>query len=342
MRFEDEGYELGELVARDIWGELYRARYVSHGRTVLFRAFDARMAEAGPWELAAAEIQAWARLDHPAVVQPLDWANTPSGAFLAMEMPRGELLRECLRREGPAALADPAAALADVARAVEAARTMGVLHLGLGDTCVWVCPDSSVMVSDFGLWYVASEFPGSFETRGAFSAPEQALPRRAGASSDVYSIALLYLAATRGRAAAAAVAAGGDVPDDGEGFMAGRLRQCLDDDPRSRPGGAGELLAGSTGGTGTPVPAFRDCPVCRLKEEIARDFRLKKPTVAGRLRDMDSDLFDVGACDGPVEPERAGWAPGARRQALAARLFPWVALALGVLALVVWWLAFRQ
>lgn len=342
MGFEDEGYELEELVARDAWGELYRARYVSHGRTVLFRAFDARMAEPGPWELAAAEIQAWARLDHPSVVQPLDWANTSSGAFLAMEMPRGELLRDCLRREGPAALADPDAALAGVAGAVEAARAMGVLHLGLGDTCVWVCPDSSVMVSDFGLWYVASEFPESFEPRGAFSAPEQALPRRAGASADVYSIALLYLAAVRGRDAASAAAAGGEVPADGEGFMAGRLRQCLDGDPRSRPGSAGELLAGFAGGAGQTAPAFRDCPVCRLKEEIAGDFRLKRPTVAARLRELDSDLFDVQACDGPVGPERAGWDPAARRQAVAARLFPWVALALGVLALVVWWLAFRQ
>lgn len=343
MSFESEGYELKERIAGDMWGELFVAEYVSHGRSVLFRSFRDGMAVPGPWELAAAEIQAWARVDHPAVIQPLDWASTPTGAFLAMEMPRGELLRDCLRPDGAAALDDPEAAFVNLAKAVEAARSLGVLHLGLCDTCIWVCPDSTVMVSDFGLWYVTSEFPGLSDARPPCCAPEQRRSGEASAASDVYSLALLHLAMTRGLETAARAAAGDlSRAGTGEGCMAGRLSACLSEDPYARPGCAGELAGPAEGGKAAQ-PAYRDCPVCRLKEEIAHDFRLRKPTPVDRLRDLDADLFDTGVRDGlPGARTPRGSERSTPASPTVAKLFPWIALALAVMTVVVWWLAFRQ
>lgn len=334
--FKNEGYLLEGLLAGDAWGELYRAVYVSHRREVLFRRFVPAIGEAAPWELAAAEIQAWARVDHPGVLQPLDWGSPRAGPYLATEMPDGAPLFSLVEEPGSLDRLDPMLVFASLVDAIESARALGVLHLGLGLSNVWVAAGCEVKVSEFGLWYVHNEHTGLVALDEGFCAPEQGGTERASAATDVFALGLM-LVALHGGADAAARAAGGDHGAlVSSGLPAGAqavVSRCLAADPLERPRTAGELAAALGMSQRTSACTFRDCPVCRLKEDIARDKRSRPPTVSERLRAftgpgvMESDTRDRGA---------------ARGGSLYDSLLPWIAIAtLALATFVVWWLAFK-
>jgi len=228
--FKEQGYLLDDLLATDSWGELYSATYTGHGRRVLFRRFRPELSDTRAWGLAAAEIQAWARIDHPAIIQPLDWGAAPAGPYYAAMMPGGLPLASALTEDSGLELFDPEEVFGGVLEAVEAAARWGVLHLGLGLTNVWVT-DGAVGVSEFGLWYVRAEFPETFDDTGLFSAPEQRTGGRAMAATDVYALGLLYLALHQGLAAAKSASAG----DLEEMDIEPVISRCLGPNPVLRP-----------------------------------------------------------------------------------------------------------
>jgi hypothetical protein len=310
--FEDEGYRLEEFLAADTWGELHHARYVPHDREVLFRRFPAGLgAEEGAWDLATAEIQAWARLDHPGILQVLDWGRAAAGPYLVTAMPKGSLLGDILSEEE--GVEAPGDAFRNLLVSVEAARQWGVLHLGLGLTCLWVAGDGAVQVGEFGLYYVSREFPAHGGADDLFLAPEQSGGGRVSAATDVYALGLLFMALSGGLAEARAVAQGGALPE-ALGGNRGVIARCLDDQPLARYRSAGEM-AGAMGLDPEQwlYQEYRDCSLCRLKSEIERD------AARGSKR------------------RRAGLAAAA-----GGLQYRWAAiLALAAVTFLVWWLALR-
>lgn len=341
--FKSEGYLLEELLFRDEWGELYRARYVPHSREVLLRRFQAGLAaDSAAWGLVRAEVQAWARLDHPGILQVLDWGVSTEGAggeasaeaFLATEMPAGTRLDAFL--EGRAAAdgeagdasqvrgAEDEAIVRTMLDAIETACQWGVLHLGLSPSCVWVGPGGRVQVAGFGLWYVNRDFPAWGGRDDMFLAREQRAGERVSAATDVYALAMLVVEVYAGAAAAGAVASGAPLPDALAGVRPVLMR-CLDPRPLARYRTAGELAvalgvgaAGSGAATGehSDYQEHSDCPLCRLKNEIERD------APAGRCREEGL--------------------PGAAHSASPVVSYAWlIAAALAVACVVVWWMALR-
>jgi serine/threonine protein kinase len=184
--FGSEGYILGKRLAADSWGELYEAVYKPLAAEVLFRRLpEAVAADRAAWELASAEIQAWARLDHRGILQVLDWGISPGEdapeAYLVTEMPGGRILMSILEEPGsrldrPPGWAD--SVFAGLLSSVEAARRWGVLHLGLCPECIWVSAAGEVTVSDFGLWYVTSRFLPAAAGATLFSRPSRRVEAR--------------------------------------------------------------------------------------------------------------------------------------------------------------------
>lgn len=299
--FEQQGYELGDLVARDCFGELYEAFYPAHGRGVLLRRLANTVAEnEDAWGLLLAEVQAWARLNHPGILQVLDWGRAGGESFFVTEAPLGPQLEQVLG----GGLTDFDAVFSNLLTSVEAARNWGVLHLGLGPANIWVADDCTVQVGDFGLWYVSLEFPGLLELDDRFLAPEQLERSLVSAATDTYALGLLYIAMRFGLDTAAAVRLGGELPGELRERLA-VVARCLDPKPLARFRCAGDVAEAlgwpTTDGHGEE---YRDCPLCRLKEELSAE--------AGRRGPRG---FPVIA-------------------------YPWVAIiALAIASLIVWWLA---
>ena len=331
--FKEQGYLLDDLLATDSWGELYSATYTGHGRRVLFRRFRAELSEDRAWGLAAAEIQAWARIDHPAIIQPLDWGAPPAGSYYAAMMPDGLPLASALCEDSGLELFDPEKAFAGMLEAVEAAARWGVLHLGLGVTNVWVS-EGAVGVSEFGLWYVRAEFGEAFDPVDLFSAPEQRTGGRAMAATDVHALGLLYVALHQGLAAAKSASAG--VLD--ELNLEPVISRCLAPNPVLRPR-LDEVASGLGLSARRCDDSLRACPVCKLKQQIAREMRQGPAPFGERVMEFMMEEEPYVPSPSRQSPPRGQTRP--RSEALLA-LFPWLAIgALALATLVVWWLVFR-
>lgn len=384
--FEDQGYSLDRRLAADSWGTLYTGFYVPHKRPVLLRHLAAELAGADAWDLAAAEIRAWARVDSPGVLQPLDWGVGRAGAFVVTERAAGRLLAELVTEDEGLTGFDPGSVFKMMVMAVDAACQCGVLHLGLGLTNVWVS-GSSVSVSEFGFWYVRSEFdlpvveppvadppasdrpasdpPASdrpaFDRPASdlsvsdlptwvediFAAPEQGTGGRAVAATDVYSLGLMYVAMCFGLDSARAVADGRPEGSDLLTRLPAELSKCLEKQPLSRHRSVSDLAASLGYVPATAVESWRDCPMCRLKAEIARDMAAKEGSLTARARRFFQEAPAGGMPAGgkPVGREdrpQPGSAMDLPFEALLARIVPWVAIAtLTIATLIVWWLAFK-
>lgn len=313
--FKDAGYWLDEPLDNDDWGGLYRARYLPHDREVLLRVFPSNTErEAGAWELVLAEIQAWARLDHPGVLQVLDWGKGGNRCFLATTVPAGQPLAAVLLEERGAD--DAEHIFANLLVSVEAARQWGVLHLGLGSTNIWVAADHAVEVGEFGFWYVAREFPALGVRGGAFQAPEQVQGEHASAATDVYSLGIIYIALRFGLSVAVAVAEDAPLPAE-LGELYPHIARCLERQPLARYRSAGDMAdALGLRSDGQPCQEYRDCPLCLLKEEIQLQ-------AAGRDWSVPYS--------GRRSPRQVDWVR-----------YAWIAIiALAFAAAVVWWLALR-
>jgi serine/threonine-protein kinase len=273
--FKEEGYVLMERLAEDSWGELYRARYVPHDREVLLRRFPSAVSGSPPvWDLVCAEVGAWARLKHPGILQVLDWDISGSEAFLATEMPPGLSLGALMEAGGPG---DPDAVFSNLLASVEAARQWGVLHLGLGISNIWVDDDAAVSVGEFGLWYARKDLAVPVTREEMFLAPEQLEGGRASAATDVYALALLFVTLRSGLESARAA-------KDGEllGMTEEQrpvIARCLDPQPLLRYRSAGELAEVlGLAGADREFTGYRDCPFCRLKEELELEVKPGRDT----------------------------------------------------------------
>lgn len=310
---EPEGYFLEDPIATDSWGELYRARYAPHSREVLLRRFPPALKDKkGATDLLWAEIQAWARLDHPGILQPLDWGMSGGEIFLSMSAPPGRRLRDIL--PGDEGIEACRQVFEKTVLAVEFARQWGVLHLGLGPDTLWIGPGGEVLVSDFGFWYVQREYPGLVTCDGTFLAPEQKERAAASAAADVYALGVLYLALSLGLETAGVFSGRRGLPEGIERSMSSIVSRALQPEPVARFHSAG-ALARELGlqGPETAGAWYRECPVCRLKRELAAE-------------------SEVG--------EKNPGSGGARRKRLVSYAWVFVAVLAGF-TLILWWMALR-
>ena len=327
--FKESGYILTDLIETDCWGDIYGAHHVPLDRDVYLRAFEPTIFEVpGAWELMLAELQAWARIDHPGVLQVLDCGHGPGRCFTTMQPSDGEPLSRLLSEQGGVEGAE------DIFKAivapVEAARAWGVLHLGLGLTNIWVSAERKVQVSDYGFWYTAREFPGLVSKSIGFPAPEQLSQSRASAASDVFTLAVIYLALRHGLEAARHAAFGGGLPADVDSYARLALSRALHPQPLARYRCAGDF-AGALGLIPAEVPHdYRDCPLCRLKQELLLEqSNSDRPAVS--MRPSTAEKVDAPADIFVQQEETSPWTR-----------YVWIAIIiLAILAVVVWWMALR-
>lgn len=146
-------YRIEALAGRGGMGEVYRAWDTQLERRVALKRI--RLAQEDAYtsmERFRREAQVLAKLNHPAICQVYDLAETAEGPFMAMEWVEGQVLSDILGE--PAKPLRPAEAipiLRQVADALEAAHAQGIIHRDLKPANVMVTADGAVKVLDFGL-----------------------------------------------------------------------------------------------------------------------------------------------------------------------------------------------
>ncbi|MBS1122410.1 MAG: serine/threonine kinase family protein [Deltaproteobacteria bacterium] len=161
-------------------------------------------------ERALREGRALARLTHPNVVTVFDVGVWTGGVFLAMELVRGQTVREWLAT--PRAWRDIVRIYAAAARGLDAAHRVGLVHRDVKPDNLVLGDDGRVRVIDFGLAVDHARPDGTLGGTPAYMAPEQREHPAANALSDQYALFVSLYEALEGQRPADDVAVRRRVP----------------------------------------------------------------------------------------------------------------------------------
>lgn len=224
-------YRIVGLAGEGGMGDIYEAFDTSLERVVALKRIRSAAAGDAAQERFRREALALAQLNHPGICQVYELADTPQGAFIAMEWIEGETLRARLDR-GPLPWREAAELLRQTAEALSAAHAKNLVHRDLKPSNLMITPNGRVKILDFGLVRFAEApaedlrpatgetqrlelDPDAIETQGKFLAsrpsgsgrsltrvgsfmgtlgytsPEQSLARSVGPPSDQFNLGLL-------------------------------------------------------------------------------------------------------------------------------------------------------
>lgn len=210
-------YRIEAILGTGGMGEVYRARDTRLGRTVAIKllrrgsSFDAMSRIRFQREARAASA-----LNHVNVCTVYDMGECDGQPYLVMEYLEGETLRERLRR-GPLPLRELVDLGIQIADALDAAHSHGILHRDIKDTNVFITNHHDAKVLDFGIAKVMAravvpaaareDVPttslapvteiGALIGTVAYMSPEQARGEKLDPRSDLFSLGvLLYEMAT--------------------------------------------------------------------------------------------------------------------------------------------------
>jgi serine/threonine protein kinase len=299
-------YEVKSLLGSGGMGDVYRARDSKLKRDVALKVLPREFSsDAGRVARFEREAEVLASLNHPHIAAIYDFASAGDSRFLVMELVEGQTLSE--RIAGGAIPVGEAIRLArEVAAALEAAHDKGIIHRDLKPANVKITPEGHAKVLDFGLAKVLDDD----QTRA------DAATRMAVSSAGDFLGTVGYVS-----------------PEQAKGQQIDRatdvwafgcvLYEMLTGRPAFAGGTAGEVLEHIF--TADPdwdrLPAGTPSGIRRLLQRcLQKDQR-------HRLH----DVHDVG-----LQIEDAATAPNEDRKAPAsAGRWPWTAIALAILTLIV-------
>lgn len=205
-------YEVERLLGRGGMGEVWLARHQRlQGKQVAIKVL--RTQGALPAEALARfkrEAEIAVRLEHPNIVQVLDFNSLESGEpFIVMELLKGESLGARLKR-GPLSPEEASQVMRQVGSALHAAHVGGVVHRDLKPENIFLVPTAlgdQVKVLDFGISKLGDG--GTMQTTDSvlmgtplYMSPEQALGhnRDVTPQSDVFSLGSIVYECLTGKA----------------------------------------------------------------------------------------------------------------------------------------------
>ncbi|HEU4386071.1 MAG TPA: protein kinase [Anaeromyxobacteraceae bacterium] len=180
-------YEIRSEIGRGGFGAVYEAFDPELGRAVALKALrpGRSIAELGQAWIRK-EAEAIARLDHPGIVTVHDVGTCPVGAYLVMELLRGETLARRLDK-GPMPTDEALRIAEDLARGLAHAHERGVLHRDLKPGNVFLTDDGRVKLLDFGLAHLLGTPESGGGGTPAYMAPEQARGDAVDERADIYA-----------------------------------------------------------------------------------------------------------------------------------------------------------
>ena len=139
------------------------------------------------------EARAAARLSHPSVVGVYDVGEEEGlGPFIVLEYVPGTTLKQILRSKGTLEPAEILSIASQIASAIDAAHTAGILHRDVKPDNILVSEDGRAKLADFGVARVpdaALTKEGQFLGTPCYAAPETLSSGKYSPRSDLFSFA---------------------------------------------------------------------------------------------------------------------------------------------------------
>lgn len=206
-------YRLEKLFGKGGMGAVYEATDLRLNRSVAVKILGGAMfGNREALRRFEREAQTAAQLSHPNVVAVYDYGTlSTEGAFLVMELVRGESLRQILKREGKLDFPALKEWFGQILDGVEAAHRAGIIHRDLKPENILVTKTETgaarLCILDFGLAKSsetkASETsivtsPGAIMGTFGYMSPEQLRGERAVQQSDLFAVGVMIYEALTG------------------------------------------------------------------------------------------------------------------------------------------------
>ena len=193
-------YEVLRFLGEGGLKRVYLARDTQLQREVAVSAFKSVGVDRNTLVRARREAESMAKLgDHPNIVTIYDIGEEHGELFLVSQfMSGGDLAALASQADGGKLAVEEVVRVGlDVARGLEHAHANEVVHRDVKPENVWLAPDGTAKLGDFGLAVAADRSrltaDGAMVGTVAYMSPEQGLGRPADARSDLYSLgAVLY------------------------------------------------------------------------------------------------------------------------------------------------------
>lgn len=255
-----------------------------------------------------------AMLQHPNIVQVIDFTHDTAYAYLVMEYVDGMSLAEFLHRvDGHSLTFDEAAAIADtLGQALTFAHSNGVLHLDIKPANVLIDHSGNVKLTDFGMARLSSAggFGGSRGGTIGYMPPEQ-LDIETGTvdeRADVFALACVIYEGLCGSAPFMAA-----TPGDSLGRIIGGATYPSELIPHFPPGAEAALMSALS-----PMPQDRPNSIEAFCDQLlddlgsVREGRRSLEQMVGELSDDERAADDIESLpyeDDTIEVDPAlGWA----------------------------------
>ncbi len=200
-------YRLESPIEKGSAGEVWRAQHVSIGKRVAIKVLRAEhAADEDDWatKRMLREAQLLSEIDHPAVINVLDFGEERGCPYIVMELLEGRTLASALKAGGamPWSVAGPL--LQQMTEGLSAAHRAGVIHRDLKPAnIILLRGDSRVKIIDFGIAGASKRtritMDGEVLGTPHFMSPEQSRTMDLGETSDIYSLGCVAFAMLVGR-----------------------------------------------------------------------------------------------------------------------------------------------
>lgn len=191
-------YRLDSLLGVGGMGEVYRAYDLHRDRVVALKLLpEALSADAEYLQRFRRESHVAARLREPHVVPIHDWGEVEGRLFIDMRLVDGQNVRDILAEGGAMSPAKAVSIIGQVAEALDAAHTDGLVHRDIKPSNIIVTPSGFVYVVDFGIARSIGTARTSLTITGVtvgtldYMAPERFTNETVDGRTDVYSLGCL-------------------------------------------------------------------------------------------------------------------------------------------------------
>lgn len=184
-------------------GEVWKARDSETGSLVAAKVLRPELfGEESSLSRLRVEARNAMRIQHPNIAAVLDSGEDQGRGWIVMELVEGRPLTDYLRGQARIPVADLLPVLVQVAMALGAAQSAGVVHRDIKPANILVRPDGRVKLTDFGISRTASQAPmtaaGMVMGTAQYLAPEQAMGETATSSGDLYALGVIAYEAVAG------------------------------------------------------------------------------------------------------------------------------------------------